>query len=140
MSRKNRVILNFIIIVVSFVFYPAEYAGGSDWIIIDAKRGGEGDNYCFYYIDKENIINSSKSIFRYRGMTVLVPKKGPLPSEDDLKNKFGLSGDDVELDCNEKKTRPAAPEKGLPVYESNAWSYIEPDSVDEKIYKLLCGK
>ena len=123
-----------------FVFQPKKDARGSDWIIIDGPPGRDDGHYYFYFIDKGNIRRPSKSIFRYSGMTVSVPKEGPLPADDDLKNKYNPE-DYIELDCNEKKTRSIKSEKELPGYEeSKFWFHIEPDSINEKIYKLLCDK
>ena len=128
-----------IISIIVCILFPV-MAEGSDWIVIDGIESGEFIDY--YFVDKNNIKRPSETIVRYWYLLKSVSKGHPPPTEDELKRGEGYR-DYIEMDCETKKTRPVKTELELPneyVEKFKEWHYIEPHSVDEKIYELLCRK
>jgi hypothetical protein len=128
-------------LIIVCILFPV-IVEGSDWMIIEGIENGEYIDY--YFVDNSNIKRPSKTLVRYWYLLKSVNRGHPPLTKDDLKSGAGYR-DYIEMDCEKKRTRPVKKELELLdedkyIEKFKEWHYIEPDSVDEKIYELLCQK
>jgi len=128
-------------LIITCILLPA-IADGSEWKVIEGIENGEYTDY--YFVDKSNIKRPSETLVRYWYLLKSVNTGHPLPTKDELKSGAGYR-DYIEMDCEKKRTRSVKKELELLdedkyIEKFKEWHSIEPDSVDEKIYELLCRK
>ncbi len=105
-------------------------AGGADWVLI-AKSAGN-----LTYVDERSIAKTSKDLVRAR---VKIERKGPSDPVEEMRAYN-------EFDCAQEKWRGLA----LTIYyrdgttasapEERRWTRITPGSMEEAVFRHLCGR
>jgi hypothetical protein len=136
----------FIIILFSFALMlfssPSE---GSDWKLVETltEQGQNPKFYDTYFYINMNSIQKIGDKVRYWENIQSVPHGDPEPTDNQVIKKGHMTY--YEVDCSRKRYRNVTTEKEegngyVQVYPGIVWDNIKPDSIEEKIEKIVCKR
>ncbi len=116
---------------------------GSNWKLVEtliAKDTKASDTY--YYIDVNSIRKTGNKV-RYWDGIISIPHGDPQPTDDQIAK--GCYKSYYELDYSRRRYRDVTSEKEegsgyVQVYPGIVWDNIKPDSIEEKIEKIVCKR
>jgi hypothetical protein len=136
LSVKIRVVL----FLIGLAIFGNIEVWGADWKLVEDSKTSSSDSD--YYIDTTSIKEFLEGKFRFWILTVFLPPGTTKPTIDEA-IKQGRT-DYIELDCSKKRYRSVKTEKeqreGFNPIHPIHWYNIEPDSVYEKMSKVVCER
>jgi len=135
-----------IVFLLSFALLPfPSPSEGSDWRLVETltAQGTIPKSRSYYYIDMDSIKKSGEKV-RYWDKLLSVPPGDPEPADNQVAKGSGWMRYH-ELDCSRRRYRDVTSEKEegsgyVQVYPGIEWDNIKPDSLEEKIEKIVCKR
>ena len=104
---------------------------GKDWHFFYAKEFGKGESPTYYYYHRASLSHPSEKIVRVWRKQIFTGAEGTVLSLSYL----------FDINCLDRRYHiidtDLVPNIRLPD-DKIAWQYIEPNSVDERLYNILC--